>query len=99
MSTRIAVSLPNKPRELHATYILPGSGEIISGVHARADCIGRNCCIHDPSDHAMRDWAMVFRHGRMYRRSPITGRRYLDPDDIAYHRMVDGWDDYGTIGE
>lgn len=75
------------PRELHATYILPGTMQIIYGVHARDDCIGRNCCIHNPSDHPFVAWPMEFRQGHMFRVGP-SGLRYPDPDDLAYHRML-----------
>ena len=29
--------------------------------HAPSVCAGQNCCIHNPSDHPMRNWALVHR--------------------------------------
>lgn len=35
--------------------------DITVQTHGPAACAGRSCCIHDPSDHPMRDWPLVHR--------------------------------------
>ncbi len=54
--------------------------------HAPDKCEGRNCCIHNPSDHHMRRWEMNYRHdkGIMERICPEHGVGHPDPDDLAY---------------
>jgi len=54
--------------------------------HAPDQCEGRSCCVHNPSDHHMREWQMNFRHdkGVMERICPKHGVGHPDPDDAAY---------------
>lgn len=61
------------------------SGQTIYAVHAPADCVGRPCCIHAPSDHHMRDFPRHWRFDRriMERICP-HGVGHPDPDDAAY---------------
>lgn len=59
--------------------------------HGLADCDGHPCCIHDPSDHPMRDFPLFWRadRGLMERTCP-HGIGHPDPDDIAHKRRARG---------
>ncbi len=71
-----------------AIYVLE-SGQELHNVHAPEDCIGRACCIHEPSDHSMRDFPRYWREDRgiMERICP-HGIGHPDPDDIAWQVMA-----------
>lgn len=61
-------------------------------VHERTRCAGRPCCIHDPSNHHMRDWPMVWRGDiGVMERMCEHGIGHPDPDDLAHRRAK-----YGT---
>lgn len=79
------------PKKQHERSWLP-SGLLIH--HNQADCAGEHCCIHNPSDHKMRDWPLHWRadRGLMERICP-HGVGHPDPDDIAHKRRLYG-DDY-----
>lgn len=53
--------------------------------HTSDKCKGRNCVIHNPSNHQMREWPRNFRQdtGRTERLC-IHGIGHPDPDDVAY---------------
>jgi len=71
-----------------AIYILE-SGQELHNVHSPEDCIGREggCCIHDPSDHHMRDWPRYWRDDRtMIERICPHGIGHPDPDDLFYQQ-------------
>lgn len=55
-------------------------------VHAPSTCAGNACTLHDPSNHAQRDWPMNYRsdRGLMERICP-HGIGHPDPDDLAFH--------------
>jgi len=57
--------------------------------HPDGKCAGEHCCIHNPSDHHMLDWPMVWRAdaGKMERICP-HGVGHPDPDDAAYRERV-----------
>ena len=59
--------------------------------HTPDKCEGRPCCVHNPSDHSMRGWEMIFRFdkGVMERICPEHGVGHPDPDDIAFWISVD----------
>lgn len=54
-------------------------------VHHRSVCQGRNCPIHNPSDHHMKDFPLHWRDdsGFMERICP-HGVGHPDPDDLAF---------------
>lgn len=58
--------------------------------HIRARCQGRNCVIHNPSDHHMRDWPKRF-HQPSQQTSRVCehGFGHPDPDDVAYWREIE----------
>lgn len=60
-------------------------------VHNRKYCVGEFCTIHNPSDHHMKDWPMIWRgdRGIMERECP-HGTGHPDPDDAAYRKRRDG---------
>ena len=64
------------------TVLLPGTGQRLDGVHPSTACAGERCCIHRPSPHHMRGWAMNWRPDRhlMERLCP-HGVGHPDPDD------------------
>jgi hypothetical protein len=74
------------------------NGQRLHNVHPSAQCEGRACCIHNPSDHHMRDWPMVWRpdRGLMERTCP-HGIGHPDPDHMAYVLTMPGWvDEYDS---
>lgn len=56
--------------------------------HGRAACEGQKCCIHNPSDHHMKDWPLTFDMGMaaMGERHCPHGDRHPDPDSVRYMR-------------
>ena len=54
-------------------------------VHDKGDCKGQYCCIHNPSDHIMKDFPTNYRfdRGLMERICPC-GVGHPDPDDLAF---------------
>lgn len=62
----------------------------VYNIHSEDLCRGRTCVMHNPSDHHMRDWTMVWRSdkGTMERRCPCHGVGHPDPDDMAYHKSA-----------
>jgi hypothetical protein len=69
-----------------------GVGQVITNVHSEADCEGRACTIHRPSDHHMRSWSTNWRDGGMFdikgphmERICPHGIGHPDPDDLEFH--------------
>lgn len=60
-----------------------GTGQELLGVHPPERCAGQHCVIHNPSDHAMRDFPTHWRNDRkiMERICP-HGVGHPDPDEI-----------------
>lgn len=65
-----------------------GTGQKIL-VHNKEDCKGEYCCIHNPSDHHMKDWPLHWRddRGLMERICPC-GIGHPDPDDLAFKKRM-----------
>jgi hypothetical protein len=62
---------------------------VLHNVHPAELCAGRHCCLHNPSDHHMREWPMVWRADkRVMERTCPHGVGHPDPDDADYQRMV-----------
>jgi hypothetical protein len=72
--------------------------QIFYNVHDPAQCAGRHCVLHNPSDHHMRDWPTLFRTDKhqMERTCP-HGIGHPDPDDLAWH-VSEGRDYLGVHG-
>src|SRR5688572_4587655 len=68
---------------------LPRGRGYTLNTHRPEDCVGRNCVIHNPSDHRMKDWPLNWRsdRGLMERLCPC-GIGHPDPDDIAYKESI-----------
>ncbi len=77
-----------------------GTGQTVL-VHDRERCAGEYCCIHNPSDHHMRDWPTNWRGDiGLMERICKCGIGHPDPDDLAYKRRVMGKeaDHFGVHG-
>lgn len=60
-------------------------------VHNRKYCEGEFCTIHNPSDHRMKDWPMVWRGDRgIMERTCSHGIGHPDPDDSDFRKRRDG---------
>ena len=72
------------------TFVLP-NGQVIHNVHPVSACAGRPCCIHNPSDHSMKDFPQSWRddRGLMERICP-HGIGHPDPDQIDFIRSTRG---------
>ena len=55
-------------------------------VHERNDgCVEHGCCIHNPSDHHMREWPMLWRDDRyLMERICPHGVGHPDPDQMRF---------------
>lgn len=54
-------------------------------VHDKLKCKGRNCCIHHPSDHHMKDWPLHWRDDiNIMERICEHGVGHPDPDDLQF---------------
>ena len=62
-------------------------GTVLSGVHGPESCYGQNCCIHNPSDHSLRDaplaWLQLDGVDIMGRRC-AHGLWHPDPDAMNF---------------
>lgn len=69
---------------------------VLENVHPPTVCEGQHCVMHNPSDHHMREWEIVWRgdKGVMERTCP-HGVGHPDPDDAAF--LVREGRDYLTI--
>jgi hypothetical protein len=53
----------------------------LRNVHAASVCEGEHCVIHNPSDHHMRSWPLIWRGDRkMFERVCEHGIGHPDPD-------------------
>lgn len=56
-------------------------------VHSKETCdSGTNCCIHNPSEHHMRDWPLTFRPDKRNLAERICehGVGHPDPDSLMF---------------
>ena len=71
--------------------------EGLVNVHGADQCVG-HCPIHNPRDHHMRDWELVWRGDRgIFERTCPHGVGHPDPDSI-YYAMEFGNGDTGVHG-
>ena len=65
-------------------------GEVELNTHESDRCSGEYCVVHNPSDHHMREWPLLWRgdKGRMERECP-HGVGHPDPDCLAHIRRLD----------
>jgi len=58
-------------------------------VHNKEDCKGKHCCIHNPSNHHMRDWPTNWRDDRkLMERICKHGVGHPDPDDLDFKERL-----------
>lgn len=51
--------------------------------HPISKCKGKICCVHNPSDHLMKNWPQVYRADRkIMERTCPHGVGHPDPDDL-----------------
>lgn len=61
-----------------------GTGQHVL-VHNKAKCHGQTCCIHDPSEHAMKDFPTHWRDDRkLMERICPHGIGHPDPDQFEF---------------
>lgn len=64
-------------------------GNILLRTHGPAQCVGEYCCIHNPSDHPLRDAPMNWRGDRgLMERLCQHGVGHPDPDDLTHKQRV-----------
>lgn len=63
---------------------------VITNIHDAARCAGRECVIHNPSEHAMRRWDLHWRDDRgiFERICPEHGAGHPDPDQLTFWRAT-----------
>lgn len=73
---------------------------VLTNVHPATLCAGRPCCLHNPSEHSMRDFPLNWRGDRgIMERLCAHGVGHPDPDDAAYRATVgDGDTTHGCDG-
>lgn len=63
--------------------------DVVVNVHNSGLCAGRTCVMHNPSDHPMMEWPLLFDAETLLvkRRCP-HGATHPDPDSLAYFVSV-----------
>ena len=57
----------------------------LRNIHAEAQCRGQVCVIHNPTDHHMRRWPLIWRDDRqILERICVHGTGHPDPDHLPY---------------
>jgi len=78
------------------TVILAGGQRFLA--HDEGDCIGEFCCIHNPSDHHMKDWPQFWRADKgVMERLCEHGIGHPDPDDLLISGPVEGRSQWASI--
>lgn len=57
--------------------------------HGSAACAGETCCVHNPSDHHMRDWPLVFNMNKAGMGERVCEHfvKHPDPDAVAHFKL------------
>ena len=64
-------------------------GITLVNVHPSCMCAHRHCVIHNPSEHSMRGWTLVWRDDRgIFERICEHGVGHCDPDQFDYWREI-----------
>lgn len=82
---------------VHSTEPLFGAQrpQTVFKVHTPSQCAGEFCCIHNPSDHALREAPLNFRFDRgLTERICDHGIGHPDPDSLAFLQRVLTPEDY-----
>lgn len=67
-------------------------GKRVLMAHPESACVGRNCSLHNPSEHALKDAKLHWRSDRgLMERICEHGIGHPDPDDLSFKKqtMVD----------
>jgi hypothetical protein len=68
--------------ETGETFTTPGG--TLGNVHKAEKCDGRPCIVHNPTEHHMRNWPLVWRAFRgQFERTCPHGIGHPDPDQIG----------------
>lgn len=85
---------------LYSTYldqVWTGSQWLV--VHRGDECKGRNCAVHNPSNHPLKDAPLNYRADRgIMERICEHGIGHDDPDDLNYRELVGDPDASGVHG-
>ncbi len=85
----------------HDDYAVLEDGTLLDNVHSAETCTGP-CVLHNPSDHHMRSWRLLWRNDRgiFERICPTHGCGHPDPDQFDYWRRTrqDGQGIHGCCG-
>lgn len=80
--------METESHEFNATDPFFGAalGQVAVRTHTEEKCEGEWCCIHNPSDHPLRDAPMVIRMDKqaLVERTCEHGIGHPDPDSLAY---------------
>lgn len=64
--------------DLWDLYSTPDQGLVKT--HGPAVCVGGHCCLHNPSDHHMASWPMMFDEQLAYLALRVCEHHYRHPD-------------------
>lgn len=90
------MNLPDRDYDLYGNFSV---AEKVAGVqvrtimqtHAAGKCSGEFCCIHNPSDHPLKEADLNWRADRnLMERICSHGIGHPDPDDISHNKRVLG---------
>ena len=58
-------------------------------VHGATTCLGEHCVAHNPSDHSMRDFPLVYRSDKnLFERVCPHGVGHPDPDSVEFFELM-----------
>jgi hypothetical protein len=83
--------LKKRQPDMFPTDVQIPEGPMLRNVHPAANCEGRGCVIHHPSNHKMRHWpAKWVDHGVGLHAERYCQHRvgHPDPDDLAFYDSV-----------
>lgn len=60
----------------------------LGDTHPEYKCYGRQCVIHNPSDHHMLDWPINLRENKLIERICKHGVGHPDPDSVYFFDMI-----------
>ena len=64
-------------------------GTVVLRTHAAGTCRGEHCCVHNPSDHRLKDAPLHWRADRnLMERICEHGVGHPDPDSLSYLRSI-----------
>lgn len=70
-------------------FVTDAEGNLLVNVHPMDNCVGTRCVIHNPSDHHMRTWPLVWRNDRkLFERTCPHGVGHPDPDQFEFWKKA-----------